>query len=132
MMEQVVRAVEFLFLFGLGAGLLVLLAALQTTHDERRQEAALLRALGARSKQIGWIQAAEFAVVGGLAGAFAALGASGVGWLLAREVLRVPYTPDPWLWLAGPVIGTAGVVLAGMLGTAGLLRATPMEVLRRG
>jgi len=132
MMEQVVRAVEFLFLFGLGAGLLVLLAALQTTHDERRQEAALLRALGARSKQIGWIQAAEFAVVGGLAGTFAALGASGVGWLLAREVLRVPYTPDPWLWLAGPVIGTAGVVLAGMLGTAGLLRATPMEVLRRG
>jgi putative ABC transport system permease protein len=132
MMEQVVRAVEFLFLFGLGAGLLVLLAALQTTHDERRQEAALLRALGARSRQIGFIQAAEFVVVGGLAGTFAALGASAVGWLLAREVLQVPYAPDPWLWLAGPVVGAVGVVAAGMLGTAGLMRAQPMEVLRRG
>ena len=131
MIEQVVRAVEFLFLFSLGAGLLVLLAALQTTHDERWREAALMRALGARSRQIALVQAAEFVVVGVLAGAFAASGASAIGWVLAREVLNVPYAIDPLVWVAGLVAGGVGVTAAGMLGTAGVLRARPMDVLRR-
>ncbi len=131
MIEQVVRAVEFLFLFSLGAGLLVLLAALQTTHDERWREAALMRALGARSRQIALVQAAEFVVVGVLAGAFAASGASAIGWVLAREVLNVPYAIDPLVWIAGLVAGGVGVTAAGMLGTAGVLRARPMDVLRR-
>jgi putative ABC transport system permease protein len=45
--DQVVRAVEFLFVFTLAAGLLVLYAALLSSRDERTREAALLRALGA-------------------------------------------------------------------------------------
>lgn len=132
MMEQVVRAVEFLFLFSLGAGLLVLLAAMQTTHDERLREAAVLRALGARSRQLAWVQAAEFLVVGALAGAFAALGATALGFVLAREVLNVPYVLDPTVWGVGILAGAVGVTVAGMLGTLGVIRVSPMEVLRRG
>src|SRR5581483_6723839 len=52
MMDQVIRAVQFVFLFALVAGVLVLYAALLATQDERAQESALMRALGASRAQI--------------------------------------------------------------------------------
>ncbi|MBI1395016.1 MAG: FtsX-like permease family protein [Betaproteobacteria bacterium] len=132
MMGHVVTAVEYLFVFSVAAGLLVLFAAIQTTHDERIREAAILRTLGAGTRQIAVTQAAEFLVVGALAGTFAAIGATGVGFALAREVLHVPYTVNPLVWVAGLAVGAAGVLIAGMFGTRAVVRAAPMEVLRRG
>ena len=44
--EQVARAVEFVFLFTLLGGVLVLEAAIAATQDERRYDAAVLRTLG--------------------------------------------------------------------------------------
>lgn len=131
MMSHVVRAVEYLFLFSLAAGVLVLFAAIQTTHDERVREAAILRTLGAVSGQIARTQAAEFVVVGALAGIFAAIGATVLGYVLATEVLAVPYRVNPVVWLAGLVAGAAGVLVAGAIGTRGVVRAAPMAVLRR-
>src|SRR5699024_8968581 len=51
-LNQVMLALQLLFLFTLSAGLLVLLAALLATRDERVAEAALLRALGASHMQL--------------------------------------------------------------------------------
>ena len=131
MMGHVVRAVEFLFLFSVLAGLLVLSAAIQSTHDERIREAAILRTLGASGGQIERAQAAEFLVVGALAGTFAALGATGLGYVLARHVLTVPYEVNPQVWVAGLLAGMAGVLIAGRVGTRTVVRASPMESLRR-
>lgn len=131
MMGHVVRAVEFLFLFSVLAGLLVLFAAIQTTHDERIREAAILRTLGAATRQVARAQAAEFLVVGALAGTFAALGATALGYLLAKHVLNVPYEVNPLVWVAGLVAGTVVVLVAGSIGTRQVARAAPMEVLRR-
>jgi putative ABC transport system permease protein len=132
MMDQVVRAVEFVFLFSVGAGLLVLFAAIQSTHDERIREAAILRTLGGSTKQLAAVQAAEFVVVGALAGLLAAFGATGLGWVLAKQVLHVPYAINPAVWVVGLVVGAAGVLVAGLAGTRRVLRVTPMETLRRG
>ncbi len=131
MMDQVVRAVEFVFLFSVGAGLLVLFAAIQSTHDERIHEAAILRTLGGSTRQLAYAQAAEFLVVGALAGLLAAFGATGLGWVLAKEVLNVPYAINPAVWVVGLVVGGAGVLVAGLAGTRRVLRVTPMETLRR-
>ena len=59
-LDQVVRAVEFVFLFSVIAGLLVLLAAVSATHDERRYDAAVMRTLGAVASQLRAVQVAEF------------------------------------------------------------------------
>jgi len=45
--DQVVTAVEYVFLFTLLAGLIVLYSAIQATQDERLFESAMLRTLGA-------------------------------------------------------------------------------------
>jgi len=130
MMDQVVRAIEFVFLFSLAAGLLVLFAAVSSTHDERVFDAAVMRTLGAASAQLRAVQAAEFLLIGALAGLFAAVGASAVGFVLARQVLNVPYSIDARIWLVGLVVGAIGVAIAGLLGTAKVLRTPPMEVFR--
>jgi putative ABC transport system permease protein len=132
MMDQVVRAVEFVFLFSLAAGLLVLLAAVSATHDERRFDAAVMRTLGAAARQLRAVQIAEFVFIGALAGFLAAVGATAVGWVLAHEVLNVPFTVNPEVWAAGLAAGAIGVTIAGMLGTARVLRTPPMEVFRAG
>ena len=129
-MDQVVKAIEFVFLFSMVAGLLVLFAALGSTHDEREFDAAVMRTLGASGRQLRTVLAAEFALIGALAGLLAAVGASAVGYVLADKVLNLPYAINPWVWLAGLLIGAVGVTIAGLLGTAKVLRTPPMQVFR--
>jgi len=131
MIDQVARAVEFLMGFTLLAGLVVLYAALAATSDERLSEAAVVRTLGASTRQISAAQVAEFAAIGALAGLVAAIGASALAWVLARQVLAVPYALDPWVWLMGLVGGAVLVGAAGWLGTRSIARVPPLVTLRR-
>ncbi|HTS52274.1 MAG TPA: FtsX-like permease family protein [Burkholderiales bacterium] len=129
-MDQVVKAVEFVFLFGLLAGLVVLFAAISATHDERVFDAAIMRTLGATGGQMLSAHAAEFAAIGALAGLLAAIGASLLGWVLATRMLNVPYAISPWIWLVGLMGGTAVVLLSGLLGTRRVIRTPPMQIFR--
>src|SRR6185503_12730019 len=83
--DQLVGAVQFLFLFALGAGLLVLYSALAATEDERRREAAVMRVHGASRAQVATAQRVEFLAMGLVAGVLAAAGAAAIGQLLARS-----------------------------------------------
>ena len=130
MMDQVIRAVEFVFVFSLIAGILVLLAAIASTHDERRMDAAVMRTLGATSRQLRLLQLGEFVFIGVVAGAIAAVGATVVGWQLAEKVLEIPYQINPLVWIVGLVAGVLTVTVVGMAGTNRLLRTPPMEVFR--
>ncbi|MCR6702852.1 MAG: FtsX-like permease family protein [Dokdonella sp.] len=74
--DRVSSAVTWVLGFSLIAGLLVLLAALAATADERRFEIALLRTLGANNGQLNAAVLGEFAALGLLAGVVAAGGAA--------------------------------------------------------
>lgn len=128
---QVARAVEFVFLFSLLAGLAVLYAAIAATQDERRQESAVMRTLGARTAQLVRGQLAEFAALGLLAGAVASVAAMAAGYWISVRVLSVPYRLDPWIPLIGMGGGLIGVGLAGYLGTRAVARVSPIAALRR-
>jgi hypothetical protein len=62
---QVANAIQFVFLFALLAGAIVLYAALLTAFDERRYELAVMRALGARRRIVQALRV-ELAVNGAL------------------------------------------------------------------
>lgn len=126
-LEQVIGAVQFLFIFTLAAGVLVLYAALAGTRDERVHESALLRALGASHKQVRSVQTAEFVAVGALSGLMAALGAQGIGWVLASRVFEFHIDFNPWLVPAGIV---AGVVCSGVGGWMSLRRVLSRPALQ--
>ena len=129
-MERVNLSVEYVFLFTLLAGLMVMYAAIQSTRDERVHEGALLRTLGASRRQLLQGLAAEFLLLGLLAGVLAALAATVAGYFIAQQIFHLNYAPDPWLWLAGALGGALGVGLFGVLGTRFILRQPPLQVLR--
>jgi putative ABC transport system permease protein len=108
----------------------VLLAAVQSTRDERRYESAMLRTLGASRSTVLQGVAAEFSALGFLSGTLAAFGATGVGWILARQLFSLEFTPDPWVWVTGLVCGTVLVGLSGTLATRSVVNTPPIVTLR--
>jgi putative ABC transport system permease protein len=128
--DRASMAVQYVFLFTLLAGITVLLAAIQATRDERRFESALLHTLGASRSKILQGIAVEFTVLGGLAGALAAFGASAVGYVLAEKVFRLDYTVNPTLWFVGLLMGCVIVGVTGILATRKAVNEPPVVVLR--
>ena len=130
MIGQVVSAVQFLFLFTVAAGCVVLYAAMGSLRDERVAEVALMRALGASRRQLGLAQLVELSATGLLAGLMGAAGATVMGWQLARQVFDFAYQPSPWL-LAGSILAsTVFIVLAGGWNVWRLLDTPPLRALR--
>ncbi len=123
-------SVQYVFLFTLLSGVIVLLAAIQATRDERRFESALLHTLGARRSTILQGIAVEFTALGCLAGGLAAFGAMVAGWVMAEKVFELDYTLNPYLWLIGLVCGGAIVGLTGIWATRKAVTEPPVAVLR--
>jgi len=129
--DKAVLAVQSVFLFTLLAGIVVLLAAVQATRDERRYESAMLRTLGASRRVVLAGVLLEFALLGLAAGVIAAAAAATAGGLLATHVLDIPYRADPLLWSTGGLVGAALVCVAGWLATRTALDPPPMQILRQ-
>lgn len=128
--RQGTRAVEYVFLFSLAAGLIVLVAAVQASRDQRRTEIAILRTHGASKRRVRAMLAAEFATLGGLAGTIASVGALVTGWAVTTRVLEIPWQVNPEILIVGIGGGAAGIAAAGLLATRHLLAERPMAVLR--
>ena len=130
-LDQVVRAVEFLFGFTLAAGLVVLFAAVSATREERAREFAIMRSVGAQNRLLRQVQRIELAGVGLLAGFLASVVASAVGWALARYVFEFAWTVSLWVPLLGALAGAVLALAAGWWGLRDVLRRPVVETLRR-
>ena len=124
-------AVEYVFAFTLLAGLMVLYAGIQATHDERLLENALLRTLGGQKKQIMQALLAEFSMLGVLSGILAAIVASVLALAIAKYVLNMPLYFNFWVWVMGIVGGGFGVGLAGLWGSRSVVTKPPLQTLRK-
>lgn len=129
-LDQVIVAVQGLFVFTLLAGVLVLYAALSASRDERIREAALLRALGATRQQLAHAQWLELGLIGAAAGGLAAFAASVLGWVLARYVFQFALFPGLWVWGAGIAGGVLAALVGGHAGLRGVLNSPPLATLR--
>ena len=130
-LDQVIRAVEFLFAFTLLAGLLVLTAAVTSTREERKREFAIMRALGATGRLLSQVQTAELMGVGLMAGFLASMVAELVGWGLARFVFEFEWNASLWVPVAGALTGAVLAWVAGWWGLAEVLRQPVSQTLRQ-
>jgi len=130
-LDQVIRAVEFLFGFTLAAGVVVLFAAITATREERAREFAIMRAVGARASLLRQVQRAELAGVGLLAGFLASLVALAVGWGLARFVFDFSWTGSWTVPVFGSLAGAALALAAGWWGLRSVLNTPVVETLRK-
>ena len=129
-LDQVIQAVQLLFLFTLATGLIVLLAAVSSTREARTREFALMRALGAPSRLLAQVQRAELLGVGALAGALAGWAALLIAALLARYVFEFDWQIKPWVPLVSAACGALLAWSAGWWSLRGVLRRPVVQTLR--
>ena len=129
-LDQVITAVQYLFLFTLATGLIVLLAAVSSTREARTREFALMRALGASSRLLAQVQRAELLGVGALAGALAGLMALAISGLLAHQVFDFEWQPNLLVPLLCTVCGALLAQLAGWWSLRGVLTRPVVQTLR--
>ena len=128
--DRVTQAVELVLYLVLCAGVLVLIASIQSSRDLRLKEHALLRALGGTRRLISGALVIEFGVLGAFAGLVAVIGAEITVFALNRQVFELGTSLHPQLWVAGPLLGMLVIATVGYLGTRKLVHSPPATVLR--
>lgn len=129
--ERVSQTVQLVFVLTLFAGILVLVAGLQGSLQQRQYAGAVLRTLGGSRRQLTASTLVEFGLLGVTAGLISALAAAAVGWGLASQVFDMPYQPSVLLLGLGALAGALMIVLVGYVGSRSVLTTPPAWVLRK-
>jgi putative ABC transport system permease protein len=129
-LDRLSMALGVLFAFTIAAAILVLMAAIAATQDERFRNAALLKAVGASQKVLGGIAAAELSVIGLVAGSLAGLAAGIAAWALGRFVLEIEFNAFAQALGMGIAFGVLACGLAGFRFCRKIQRASAIECLR--
>jgi putative ABC transport system permease protein len=128
--DQVSTVVQVVFWFSLAAGVLVLLAAISASQDERLLEGGVMRVLGGSRRQLRMAQASEFAAIGLLSGLVAAIAASILSGVIAVRVFDLPWQANWTMALVGGGLGMLAALVAGLFATRRVLDAPPSVTLR--
>ncbi len=128
---QVSVALSFILLIICCAAVLVLVAQVQATLEQREQELAILRTLGARYPFLRNAMLLEFALLGAMAGVFATLLAESMLLIVQQRVFELPFAPHYTLWWLGPTLGVTLVTLLGWWQLRRLLRIPGAQLMRR-
>ena len=114
-MDRAADAIEFVAMFTLLAGVLVLISAIQTTQQERNFATALIKTVGGTRLKTISLMVSEFVIVGAIAGTTAAITAQLCAWAIADQVLQISYSFDFWFVLLGGLWSALIVVLIGLV-----------------
>jgi putative ABC transport system permease protein len=123
--------VEFLALFTVVTGGIVLAGAVLIGRSQRVRESVLLRTLGATKSQVNRIMIAEYLALGTLGAAVGAVLSIGANWALAYFMFKVTWTaPSATVLIGGWVAVSVMTVATGLLSNRGICDHPPLAVLR--
>ena len=129
-LNKLTAALSMLFAFTIIAAILVLIAAISATQDERFRNAALLKALGASRQVLSRIANIELMIIGTIAGSLAGIAAGAAAWALGRFVLEIEFHAFIEALLMGLGFGIVSCLLAGYRFQMKIQNATAIECLR--
>jgi len=129
--EQVSIAIAFVLVLVLVAGILVLLAQVQASMEERQKELVILRTLGAPAKLLSRSVTYEFVILGAISGLIATLAMELSLYILQTQVFEMAATIHWRFWLFGPVSGAVVVGVLGRLACARLVRRNTAQLIRK-
>ncbi len=129
-LSKVSFVIQFMALFSILTGLLVLISSVVISKYQRIKESVLLRTIGANRRQILSINAFEYFMIGTLA-TLTGIILSAIGtWLLAKFSFGIAFSPSllpPFLLFLSI---TSLTVLIGLFNSRDVLNRPPLEVLR--
>jgi putative ABC transport system permease protein len=129
-LKKVSFIIEFMALFSLFTGIIVLAGSVILTRYQRIRESVILRTLGAVRKEIFGINALEYFLLGSLASLTGMLISVGLNMLLAQYAFNAVLIPDAIPLLICYLSITLITVLIGLSNTRPVVNKTPLEVLR--
>lgn len=129
-LDRLSSVLGLLFAFTIAAAILVLVAAIAATQDERFRSAALLKAVGASRALLGKVALAELLIIGVLSGLLAGLAAGVAAWALGRFVLEIEFNAFVQSLAMGIIFGVSACLLAGYRFQRKIQTTTAMECLR--
>ena len=129
-LDRLSSVLGLLFAFTIAAAILVLVAAIAATQDERFRSAALLKAVGASRALLRKVALAELLIIGVLSGLLAGLAAGVAAWALGRFVLEIEFHAFAQSLAMGIIFGVAACLLAGYRFQRKIQTTTAMECLR--
>ena len=128
--DKISFAIQFMALFSIITGLIVLASSVATSRFQRMKESVLLRTLGASKQQIIKITSIEYLFLGVLSAMTGLILSVVSTWLLGYFYFDLTFVPNPWVIVIGTVVVTLLTILIGMLNSRSIYQKTPLEVLR--
>jgi putative ABC transport system permease protein len=129
-LERVLAAARIASAVTLLAGAIVLAGALATAEQRRTYQAVVLKALGARRRQILLLHLAEYAMIALSVAVAAVLAASAAAYAVTTFVMDVRFVFDPWAVAQALTLALTVMLAFGLRGTLRVLRARPMSFLK--
>lgn len=130
-LDRVTFVIQFIGLFSIITGLIVLAGSAATSRFQRIRESVLLRTLGARQRQVVRIQIIEYAFLGIIAAFIGLLLSLGSTALIGYFYFDIEFVPN-FTILAIEVVILIGLVLfIGLMNTRGIHSKPPLEILRQ-
>ena len=129
-LNKLSAALGLLFAFTIIAAILVLIAAIAATQDERFRNAALLKAMGASRAMLSQIARMELLMIGLAAGLLAGITAGIAAWALGHYVMEIEFNAFAQSILMGMIFGVVASLAAGYRFQNRIQGATAIECLR--
>ncbi len=129
-LNKIAMAVQFMALFSILTGFIVLGGSIAISRRQRTRESVLLRTLGANKKQISGIQTIEYALLGLLAGLTGLLLALVASWALAWFYFDLAFRPDILILSTITGVVVLSAIAIGWSGSRHIFKHSPIEVLR--
>lgn len=127
-----VLALSFVGGFVILTGVLILIGSVALTRSQRVYENAVMKTLGAKTPLLGKMLAAEYGVLGLLAGFIGSAFAMMLSYAVCRFVLEISWKSDVWLFAAGVIATMLVVTAVGVTASYGVLFKKPLSILRGG
>jgi putative ABC transport system permease protein len=129
-LSKVTAAMRFIAFFIIVTGFAVLASAVLGSRAQRLKESILLRTLGAPRAQILTVVAAEYLLLGAVAGMAGSILGVGASWALSFYFFGTPgaIAVGPVLVILAAVV--VATVIAGAAGCWGIFQRSPLEALR--
>lgn len=128
--DKITFVIQFIGLFSIITGLIVLAGSAATSRFQRIREAVLLRTLGAKKRQVVKIQVIEYVFLGvmaALTGLSLSVGASA---LLGYFYFDIKFIPNFTILAIEVLVLISLVLLIGLLNTRGIHNRPPLQILR--
>lgn len=128
--DKISFAIQFMALFSIVTGLIVLASSVIVSRFQRIKESVLLRTLGASKRQIMTIIGVEYLFLGILSAVTGLVLSTLATWGLSYFYFDVAFFPSLWLLAA---LGTALSILTVFIGLScsrDVYKKTPLEILR--